>query len=192
MDAIAINAEEAMFDGKKNKENKKNKSADKSSAAIGAAAGAVAIGAGISGMSATDNLSGGDLADVVAVPEAELLTGETDEPIITPEVSDDETIHVIADEVRLEDTVAETTAEGDMLAHIHPQHGSHNAYQPFAGSDSLDEDAIAEPYVEDVLLAENIEHAGNPGADNTVDLICGVDTSVSNPESPLSADDALA
>ena len=167
MNTIAINANEALDDELKNKEQK-TINASKAAAVAGAAG--IAVG-GI----ATSMVDNGD-GDIEIEESPHSVTGQHENVAEVESLEQDAVVEVNPDDVMLDETVQETVAMGG--SHTQTEHV--DIYQPFANDDPINgsENTITETQPEDVLIAEAtaVVHEGSEiiGDDSLVDAICGV------------------
>lgn len=165
MDTIAINADEILNED--GQAMNKFKVSDTAKAAMAAGVAGAAVGA--AGMSMAGEAS--NTPDNSQVPSE----GKEDVPhesvVTEPTTTDDVVAEINPNDVMLEEPVAESSVETDMLAEASTQHAEDEDYRPFANNDSIETSEIPEPQPDDMMIAENTD-MDVTAEDSTVDLIC--------------------
>lgn len=185
MDTIAINADEILNED--GQAMKKFKVSDTAKAAMAAGVAGAAVGA--AGMSMAGEAS--NTPDNSQVPSE----GKEDVPhesVVTETTTTDDVVAEIdPNDVMLEEPVAESSAETDMLAEVPTQHIEDEEYRPFANNDPIETSEFPEPQSDGILIAENAD-TDVIAEDPTVDLVCNaIDENNENAEEIACHEDVL-
>lgn len=182
MDTIAINAGESL--NEKGQAKKKIKLNDTTKAAM--ATGAAGVAAGMTVKSVEDSVEENAAEETTASTENQ--STQSEDIMVESELAEAVTAEVNPDDVMLEEPIAETSSESDMLAEAAPQSGD-NDYKPFAGNDIISEEILPEPQLDVMFIAENTDliYTG----DDVCDIICLPNTSPEIIDEPVSPETEL-
>lgn len=187
MNTIAIKTNEIRKEDRPDR--KKTKAGDSAKAAM--ATGVAGIAVGVGAKTAADTL-GTDTEDNTGAT-ADTATSNTETVQLDNVIAEEAVSEVNPDDVMLEEPVAESTAETDMLAGATPYPGEDVPYRPFTSNDSISDEVLPEPQPDEVLIAENTYSDVIACEDQVVDMICEVsEENQGIPEEVVCPDDIIS